>query len=135
VLNTGLPPQQTRQLLSELRTVQVQERQSAADARANADQPFKSQAFQEQENWIETLLKPTNGILDRVTEKDQFLGAARATAKLELAEWVRANGLKDIRAKAIEIVERHQKRVEAFDAGRLARIFHESRSAKSSFVR
>jgi hypothetical protein len=35
-------------------------------------------------------------MLDKITARDEFMHAARASAKLELAEWVRANGLKDI---------------------------------------
>jgi hypothetical protein len=120
ILNTGLPPQQTRQLLSEWRTVVQQERQAAAEARANVDQPFKSHAFKEQEDWLESMLKPTHGALDRITEKDEFMYAARASAKLELAEYVRAHGLKDIRNKAIAIVERHKDRVQRFEDGLIA---------------
>lgn len=119
ILNAGLPPAQTRQLLTEWRTVQQQERQAAAETRATVDQPFKSHAFKEQEDWLESALKPTHGILDKATEKDQFMYAAQATAKLELAEHVRANGLKDLRATTVAIMERHKKRVAAFEADRL----------------
>jgi hypothetical protein len=59
------------------------------------------------------------GILDKITARDEFLHAPRASAKLELAEWVRANGAQGHRKAAIEIVERHQRRAADFDAARM----------------
>jgi hypothetical protein len=119
ILDSGLPPQATRQLLSEWRTVVQQNRQAAADDRANGEQPFKSHVFKEQEDWIEGQLKPSQDFMGRFTNRNDFISGARASAKLELAEYVRAHGLKDIRTKTLEIVQRHVGRISDFDINRL----------------
>jgi hypothetical protein len=113
ILSLELPPQAKRQLLSELRTQQTQERQLEAQGATAANRPFRDHRFKEQDDYIEKQLSPIQDFLGKFTGKNEFISAARATAKLELAEYVRANGLKDIRSKAVEIVERHAKRIAA----------------------
>lgn len=117
IIDSGLPPKEQRQLLTELRTKQVQDRTLALQAEANADRPFRSHAFKSQEDWIEVELKPIRSPLEPMKEEDLFREGARNQAKLEFTEWVSRNGVKDpetLRAKAVEIVERHKKRVEMF---------------------
>jgi hypothetical protein len=58
-------------------------------------------------------------MLGQFTNKNDFIRGARASAKLELAEHVRKNGLEGVREKTIEIVERHKDRIRMFDENQL----------------
>lgn len=111
ILQLGLPPKETRQLLAEQRVVAQDERKAHAQGFTAENRPFHDHRYKEQDDYLEKQLAPIQDFLGKFTGKNEFITSARATAKLELAEYVKANGLKDIRTKTLEIVERHQKRI------------------------
>jgi len=119
IISSTLPSKAQRQLLSELRTKQTQDRTLSAQENANENRPFQNHAFKEQESWIEAQFAKRGGILDKFDDADNFILGARATAKLELAEHVRKNGLEGIRDAAVVIAERHKERVKMFDERQL----------------
>jgi hypothetical protein len=124
ILDLDLPPKAKRQLLAEWRTVQSAERQAEASGATKENVPFRDHRFHEQEDYIEKQLATIQDPLGQFNGKNEFINARRATAKLELAEWVRKNGLGDgeaLRKKSTEIVERHQKAIDAMQGNMIDR--------------
>lgn len=114
ILALSLPPKAKRQLLSEWRTNENARKANEAQGATLENAPFRDHRFREQDDYIEKQLSPVQDFLGKFTGKNEFISAARATAKLELAEWVKRNGIADseaLRKKTTEIVERHTKRI------------------------
>jgi hypothetical protein len=73
ILSLELPPKEKRQLLSEWRNVQTQERQLEAQGATDENRPFRMHSFKEQEDWLEGQLRPQQDLLGTFTKRNDFI--------------------------------------------------------------
>jgi hypothetical protein len=72
ILALELPPKEKRQLLSEWRNVQNQERQLEAQGATDENRPFRMHSFKEQEDWLEGQSPSAAGLARHVHEAQRL---------------------------------------------------------------
>lgn len=115
ILDSGLPGKAQRQLLTDYYSAQARERSLQASGATAENRPFHSYAFQSEHKFLGDQLKVIPDPIGKFTGMNDFINGQRATAELELTEYVRDNGVKDLHKKALEIIDRHQKLISAQD--------------------